>query len=306
MTYLTECSADSPTVLFPMDTYSSGYTDSSGNTRDLNVLSGTAPGSGFGPDGALSASWGGSPGYLRTTYSQGRPTTGTYEFWIKIAANPAAIVSLTNWSAPSGSEGATSNVQLLTTGKIRLFLWTGSSNIIDSASALTTGAWHHVIASWGTGGSKIRIDKVTAVTGAATSATNPNAGTFFVHAQNAGGPGIIEQTGAVEMAWAGFYPTKLSDTRTDAHYDAMVPVGGGPINGVLDVRLPFPQIAFTGLYSIGTDTSNKVAGLRLGGYVMNEAPEPPIAELPAIYTPTRSDDMALWLPPPTIENGRIQ
>lgn len=59
------------------------------------------------------------------------------------------------------------------------------------------------------------------------------------------------------------------------------------------------------LVPIGTDTSNRMEGFRLGGYVVNEAAEPAPASPPAIYTHTRRDDMALYLPPPTIVDGRI-
>lgn len=58
---------------------------------------------------------------------------------------------------------------------------------------------------------------------------------------------------------------------------------------------------------LDTDTSNALGGFRLGGHVINEAPDPidePIP--PAIWTPARRDDIALYLPPPTIVDGRVQ
>lgn len=55
-----------------------------------------------------------------------------------------------------------------------------------------------------------------------------------------------------------------------------------------------------------TDTSNGLEGFQLGGWVINEAPDPADPTPPAVWTPTRRDDLALWLPPPTIVDGRIQ
>lgn len=223
MTYLSECLADTPDVLFPMSTYSSGYADSSGNSRPLDVLSGTAPAStATGPDGVANdaAAWGSSAGYLRTTYTQTGPSAGTYEFWFRFASAPAANLILASWCPSAGINGGETYVALLTTGKLSFSVNDGSVQAIDSPSALSTNAWHHVVCSWGTGGMTMRVDKSTLVTGAKTTATTRSGTSLRLHGYWSGASDIL-QTGAVDMAWAAFYPTKLTNTRTDIHYDAM-------------------------------------------------------------------------------------
>lgn len=221
--YLSECLADSPTALFPMSTYSAGYADSSGNSRPLNVVSGVAPAStATDPHGTPNnaAAWGSSAGFLRTTYAQTGPTIGTYEMWLRFAAAPAANLILASWCPSSGGFGGETYVALLTTGKLSFSVNDGFVIAIDSPSALSANTWHHIVCSWGTGGQTMRVDKSTLVTGAKTTATARASSSLRLHGYWSGGADIL-QAGAADMAWAAFYPTKLTDARTDAHFNAM-------------------------------------------------------------------------------------
>lgn len=235
MTYLSDCIADSPSMLYPMSTYSSGYADSSGNTRNLDVLSGTAPAStATAPDGANAAAWGSSAGFLRTTYTQSGPTVGTFEFWFRYAAAPTANLILATWCPNSGSFGGEPYVALLTTGKLSFAVNAGATSV-DSPAALSINSWHHVVCSWGAGGMTLRVDKSTLGTGANTSAVARTA-SFRLHGYWSGGADIL-QTGAVDMAWAAFYPTQLTNTRTDSHYDAMMAAAGTATSGTASLSL---------------------------------------------------------------------
>lgn len=196
-------------------------TDQSGNGRSLTSLSGAAPSATSG--GAVLATaleWSSAAGHVRTTYSQTQPTVGTYECWLYFSSNPAADVCLQTFVPDSGGSGGTSAVYLLSTGKIRLFLYTGSSVNLDTASALSTGVWHHVVCSWGAAGSKIRVDKVNGGTGA-TTATAFNATAFYRTHGYYNGSTNTARTGVLKLAEQVFYPTQLSDARTDAHFDAL-------------------------------------------------------------------------------------
>lgn len=227
MSYLSECLVDSPTLILPMSAYSSGFADSSGNGRDLNVLSGTAPTvTATGPDGVANdaAAWGASAGYLRTTFTQSGPTIGTFELWFRYASAPTANLVIATWCPNSGTSGGEPYVALFGTGaganagKLNFTVNAGATSI-SSPSALATNTWHHIVCSWGTGGMTMRVNKSTLGTAANTSATARTA-SFRVHGYWSGAADIL-QTGATDMAWAAFYPTKLTDARTDAHYDAM-------------------------------------------------------------------------------------
>lgn len=260
MTYLSECLADSPSVIYPMDTYSSGFADSSGNARHLNVLSGTAPTTtATGPDGVANdaASWDTSPGYLLTTYTQTAPGVGTYELWFRYASAPAVNLRLVNWSPNNGNLGTSSYLTLRSDGKLAFGVFDGSTNAeAVSSSALSTNTWHHVVCLWGTGGQVLRVDKVTVATGAKTAAsTAASACAFRVHGQY-NGSADSNYTGAVDMAWAAFYPTKLTTTRTDAHYDAMGTPAGASI-----VAAPFAATASVPAPTVNADASVSVPAM---------------------------------------------
>jgi hypothetical protein len=214
--------ADSPVVYAPLDVYSSGFLDVSGNARHLNVVSGAAPSATSGAPGTLTptaAEWGASAGFVRTTYTQGSTTTGTFDFWLWFAAAPAATLSLATMSPTSGSNGCCFYTELLTTGKVRFGIWQGAFVNIDSPSALSTSTWHHIIGSIGAAGMKLRVDKSTLATAVQTAAAAPAVTAFELHSQY-NGASNVEQTGAIKMAHAAFYNAQLSDARTDAHFDA--------------------------------------------------------------------------------------
>lgn len=256
MTYASEVAADSPAVYYPLNVYSSGFADSSGNTRDLDVISGTAPSATSGAPGTATtdaAEWGANAGHIRTTYTQTSPTGGTYEFWIYLAANPAAVLTLAAWSPNSGTNGTTTYVQLLTTGKIRLTRWASGFAHLDMANALSTGAWHHVVCTFGTtaGTNRIRVDKATDGSAAAGAATGIANSSFRLHGHYSGAANV-QETGAVKLAHAAFYASPLSDARTDAHYDAMF----AGETGTFDADIPVPVASFTGSYAAPLNTGS--------------------------------------------------
>lgn len=206
-------------------TAQSSWADSSGNARNLVLGGGSPPvGVAAAPKSTSSSRFSVcAPGHLRTTYTQNQPTVGTYEIWVYMNGGfPPADLVLATWVPPStGFNGGTSALYLLSTGKLRLFVYNGATVNIDSPSALSVGGWHHCIGSWGAAGAKIRVDKSTLATnGAVTSASPPVAASSFrIHGYY---NGSVDQAhvGDVDVAEAAWYPTQLSDAATDSNYDA--------------------------------------------------------------------------------------
>lgn len=104
-------------------------------------------------------------------------------------------------------------------GTVSLFTWATNEITITSPSALTTGAWHHIIGSVGADGMKVRIDKSTVATNARTA----------VDQLEFSRPTIIRDVGnltgttgkpALLVAEPAIWRSQLSDAQTDAHYDA--------------------------------------------------------------------------------------
>lgn len=233
--YGAEVLADSPVVFYrggDLNPTITGYVDSSGNNRPLNKFAGQLPNVGSGPSAVTAfpapgvagpKKWGmtfsSDPLCLATSYTQTQPTVGTYECWVYFTSNPSTDVTLGGWVPLTGSTGPTFTFALTNAGKISLSSYDGASVTITSPSAISTSAWHHVIASIGAAGTKIRVDKTNLVTGAKTSATGFAGAAYWIHGSYNGST-YANMTGACQMAESAFYSTQLSDARTDAHYDA--------------------------------------------------------------------------------------
>lgn len=276
--------------------------DSSGNGRYLVQPIGAGPSiASDGPDAASSMEFGASAGCVRSGYEQAAPTVGTFEFWVKFAANPAATLTLASWSPNNGGNGSTSYVQLLTNGKIRLGIYNGSTVNADSTSALTTDAWHYVVASIGAAGMKVRVDKTNTGSNTPTSANSPGNAAFRIHGRYSGAANV-EQTGACLIADAAFYATQLSDARTDAHCDAAGLDGG---TGTLTAVLPALSASLSGGYTPPTQTGALAAVLPVltaslsGGYQA-----PPVGTLAAIL-PTLTASLSGAYDPPAIPTGTL-
>jgi hypothetical protein len=214
----TAIAADSPVIWLKLDDVTMAA-DSSTNARPLSFGAGpaltpnqTGPGTGH-----KAISYSTAAGYARTPVAVTQPTTATYEFWIKIAAAPAAKTEVIAFGG-SGGSGAAALVGIDTAGKVVFDLYTGSSVPITAPSALSLNTWHHVVCSVGAAGAKIRIDKTTVVSSGTTSVVSAVSGALYVRN---GGPVNPGGSGAMVIALpAAWYNTQLADARTDAHYDA--------------------------------------------------------------------------------------
>lgn len=300
MTYDSEVAADTPWGYWKQQDASGNLADSSGNARTATVT-GSPTYAQAGPVGGVNAIlWGNVASQHAETVATTTAGAFTQEVWVYFTANPGARTTIVGRAVTyGGSDAADGEVYIEPDGKVGFHVFDTGHRTITSPAALALNTWHHVVASVGAAGMKIRVSKSTLVTnvgivsgftGASQKIQIRGAGTGY------------NGTGVVRLTRSAYYTTQLSDVRTDAHYDAMSAAPGfAEIEAAafsvtaLDVSIP-----------VVTDISNKLEGFQLGGYVMNEAPDPLIAELPPIWTPTRSDDMALYLPPPTIVDGRIQ
>lgn len=224
--------AQSPVVFIrgddPDPNSASRYQDTSGNARPMNVVGAACTISDLpvqiaGPKkSALNWPTANGGPILRTTYTTNTyPTVGTYEFWVKYAAAPAAQVYLLCWAPTSGSTGPVNQVYMSTDGKIHFNVYNGAGNDIVTPSALTTNVWHHVIASVGAAGMKIRLDKSTVATNVGVTAGSNLGASIALWTHGVyNGANIVGTAAALSMAEMAWYGSQLSDANTDSHYDA--------------------------------------------------------------------------------------
>lgn len=298
MTYASEVLADSPLAYWRLgDASGTTMTDSSGNARH-GIYAGS-PGLGtvglLTGDGDTAVTFDGVDdfGEVADAAWMDTGTTLTVEAWIKTTATGLRQII----TRDDGT--GTRSFQFLTNGASLQFVKIASGVVTSTVStSINDGVRHHVVATYD--GANIRLYKdgalvqTTAATGSLSSDDKLRIGLRATGAEFFSG--VIDE--------AAYYGTALSAARVLAHYNAGI-TSPTATEGALAITLPKIQVAFTGAYEIGTDTSNQLEGFRLGGYVINEAAEPAPATPPAIWTPTRSDDMALYLPPPVIVDGRI-
>jgi hypothetical protein len=256
MTYDSEVAADSPWGYWKTDEASGNLLDSSGNSRTL-TLPGGAPtyaqtGPGGGSDAQLSPdSSGGTEYYAISSASLGGTTSAlTLECWFYLTANPTNRTPLVGFGYGFGNTSLRpAFLWLDTDGTIHL--WWGSSSssfiTIGSASAVSLNTWHHVVAPLTSTEGKIRLDKADVASGSHATAI-ASSGQFMLRGGHNGTsqPSIGDHRdgSVVTIAKPAAYLSTLTDTRIDAHYDAMV--GGGGVTGTLAATLAGATLAASG------------------------------------------------------------
>ena len=137
----------------------------------------------------------------------------TYEAWIYLPTLPANVTSIiSQGDATTGQSNNDRGLFVNTNGTVSFSIWNGSYTTITSPSALSTSAWHHVVAKWTpTGAMSLRINKSTVATGAISPLANGRG--IYVHA------GLNAAGGDVQISNLAYYYGALSDATTDAHYD---------------------------------------------------------------------------------------
>lgn len=233
MTYQSEVLADSPWGYWRLqETSGTVLGDASPNNRDMTTFASPTLGV-AGPVGSN----GKAVAFSSTTGQRGQTgatvvtTTATLEVWVYLSALPAANTPLLGAATSYATTGAEDKSLIVTpTGKLNFYVYGGaaSANVLSS-TALTLNTWHHVVASVGAAGSKIRVNKTTV--GENLGATTSWGGSAYQVLLRAAGSRYPEPWSPVTIAEPAFYTTQLSDARTDAHYDAALVPAGVTVSG---------------------------------------------------------------------------
>lgn len=156
----------------------------------------------------------------------------TYEAWVYLAANPAAVCSImSHGDATTGTGTNERGLYINTNGTVTFSIYTSNYTTITTASPLTTGAWNHVVASWAPDQTmKIRVNKTTVATG--TKALSNSGRGLYIHA------GLNAAGGSILVSNAAYYYGCLTDSQTDAHYDQSVQTSLVGISPTLIRTLP--------------------------------------------------------------------
>ena len=246
MTYDSEVAADSPWGYWKTDeTSGTNLADSSGNARPLTIT-GSPTLAQTGPSLAADAiSWPSSASTEHYAISTATITgsAGEYslECWFYLPSTPTALTPLVTltFSAYGNTSARPISLYLDTSGNLVL-RWGISTSVgtsLTSAGAVSTGAWHHVVATVKNGvGGLIRLDKSTVASGGNTTLSFTTGAKAVVHGGgNMTGASIDLTNGdVVTTARPAVYSAALTTARIDAHYDAM---GLGAASGTAALSL---------------------------------------------------------------------
>jgi hypothetical protein len=216
-----EVAADAPVVWLRLDeTHELHARDTTPARRDLIVLNADVPETGLpSPAGGKAVRFDTSAAGLRNTVTAAQPTTTTFEAWVRIDELPSTVgvstgTKVFEWGG-AGSNGTTSALVIRSDGRVGFDGYFSGSVQVTAANPLTLGEWHHVVASVGAAGVKIRVDGVTVATAGNTSVQSVASGHLLVRAA---GPASATGYGPVKLAGLAVWRSQLSDARTDAHY----------------------------------------------------------------------------------------
>lgn len=227
--YWTAVLADSPWGAWKTDeTSGTTLADSSGNSRPMTIT-GSPTLAQTGPPTASVADAIAFPSSASTEHYAGTSATlstsaFTFEAWVYLTANPAASTPIIALGVAYGTGGNDKYLYIGTDGKPRCYIFSGGQQTLVASTALSLNAWHHVVTSVGAAGAKIRVDKTSLFFAPGTNSTTTTAAKVFLHGGGIDGTGgnTINGTNgdAITIARAAVYAAQLSDTATDAHYDA--------------------------------------------------------------------------------------
>lgn len=272
MTYDSEVAADTPWAYYKTNEASGSLADSSGNSRTLTIPGGSPTYAQTGPSGAADAlAWPDSSGGTEY-YAVGSVGPGaglfTLECWFYLTATPTNATPLVGLAYGYGNNSRRPiEMYIGSDGKIKVLTSISSSaapTILSSASAVSLNTWHHAVGVFNSGTvRKIRLDKVDVASDAVTISYTASGAAFFIHGGGTDASSVVDLTNgsAVTISKAAIYQAALTNTRIDAHYDAMS-AGGTAASGTASLTLSASgsaAAAATGAATLALSASGSVA-----------------------------------------------
>jgi len=218
---------DSPWGFWKEDeTSGTTLADSSGNSRPMSMPAGVpvfSQGDKWGGSSAIK--WPDSAGatdYYAKTAVAFNTSAATLEAIFYFSGNPTNQTGLLCCGSSYGGGGVDKYLYLGTDGKPRFYIF-NAGQLTLVGSALSVG-WHHIAASVGAGGTRLRVDKVNVDTNANTGSTASGSAILFAHGGGADGTGgnAVNPTNSSEIVISRLsaYTTQLTTTQSDAHATA--------------------------------------------------------------------------------------
>lgn len=221
MSYDSQIAALSPWGYWKTTEASGNLADSSGNGRTQTVT-GSPTYAQTGPGGTADAvSWTNTASQHAETSATTNAGVFTYVAWVYLTGTPASSVAIMSRAIAYNTAGAADGRLFIdSAGNLNFSIFTGVTTTVTAATALPLNTWVMVVASVGAGGVRLRQNKTSMATNAATSAYTGASQLIFIR----GGDALMIGTQPIQISRPTYFTTQLSNTDTDALYDTVTAV----------------------------------------------------------------------------------
>ena len=167
--------ANSPRVYYKLDEAAAATTatDSSGQARNGTYQGTTTKGvpGACARDTGTAVTFNGSTGYVNLTTSLSVPTTYSISAWFKTTSTTGGLIAGFGAAATGASTTVDRALYLTNTGALVFGNNNAAKTTLTTPATYRDGAWHHVMATIGTNGTRIYVDGTQAATSTATATT---------------------------------------------------------------------------------------------------------------------------------------
>ena len=222
-TYRSVVLADSPAGYYRLDeTSGTTMADSSGHGLDGSYLGGPTLNQPGIANGNPAASFDGSSQYGQVTYNSTLNTPQfTVEAWAKVSGGAGTYRSLVTSRDIGGSGRAGYILYAASNNHWQFWLGTGSGWYILYGPAVTLNTWTDIAASYDGTTAKLYINGSLAASGTTTSYVPNPASPLRIGAGTTEGPAALYLPGSIDET--AIYPTALTPTRIQTHYQTAIP-----------------------------------------------------------------------------------
>jgi PKD repeat protein len=231
------------------------------NDTSANQLPGTYNGgfalggpSAVGVTGDKSVTLNGVDGAVASNSTFTNPSVYAEELWFNTTTNRGGKLIGFGSSQFGASGSYDRHVYMFDDGRLRFGVWTGQTNVIDSAKAYNDGKWHHLVAQQGPSGMQLYVDNELVGTNPQTNAQDYS-GYWRVGGDNAWG-GNSSNYFAGRIDDIAVYSKNLAAAEVQDHFTK----GGGQLPNVNPVAaftsvVTKQSVAFDGSGSTDSDGS---------------------------------------------------
>jgi hypothetical protein len=224
--------ADSPSFLWPLNDTGGTAADASSNGFNGTYEPGTSHGVPGPFTGQTATGFDGNTGLVTAQKQVTGPQTFSIEGWFNTSTDDGGKLIGFGSSQTGSSSSFDRHIYMMNDGQLVFGIWNSQTETIETPNVYNDGAWHYVVATYGSGNMALYVDGRLVGTSTSSSAQGYS-GYWRVGGDNLGGwnldPWVRDSQGTTQphsyyfngtIADFAVYPTALSAAQVAAHYAA--------------------------------------------------------------------------------------